>query len=85
MVAALFAVTGASMVRRCGTEEALKENPNTSFSSCEKPPCKLKRKTEVNVEFKFTPAKDATKVGFFFLVKFKAVWLRKIFTLRNRK
>lgn len=44
---------------KSGDDEVdIKDKEHISISNCPKPPCRLRRKTTTNVEFRFTPDKD---------------------------
>ncbi|KAG8233033.1 hypothetical protein J437_LFUL012173 [Ladona fulva] len=40
----------------------MKESDSITISGCNSPPCKLKKKTKINVEFKFVPDSDVSKL-----------------------
>ncbi|XP_055696583.1 NPC intracellular cholesterol transporter 2 homolog a [Lutzomyia longipalpis] len=48
----------ATEVRQCQGGAKKLESTEVLISNCEKPPCKLRRKTEVSIEEKFTPDRD---------------------------
>ncbi|XP_059610655.1 ecdysteroid-regulated 16 kDa protein-like [Phlebotomus argentipes] len=48
----------ATQVRQCQGGAKKLESSEVSISNCDKPPCKLRRKTDVTIEQKLTPEKD---------------------------
>ncbi|GAB0087606.1 ecdysteroid-regulated 16 kDa protein [Sergentomyia squamirostris] len=55
----LVSLSEATQVRQCQEGGAKKlESSDVSISNCEKPPCKLRRKSKVTIEQKFAPETD---------------------------
>ncbi|XP_046402592.1 NPC intracellular cholesterol transporter 2 [Ischnura elegans] len=51
----VFAVSEATQVRSCSNDQVIQDSDFVHVSGCEVPPCKLKKKTKINVDFKFKP------------------------------
>lgn len=47
-----------SQVSKCKHGKDLSANNEITLSNCEKPPCRLRRKTTVSIELKFKPEED---------------------------
>ncbi|XP_047113772.1 NPC intracellular cholesterol transporter 2 homolog a [Schistocerca piceifrons] len=59
MLAALLpAMAAATAVKHCGTDSPYEDVNEVLISGCQQGTCKLKKKTEVGLEFKFTPSED---------------------------
>ncbi|KAK9503664.1 hypothetical protein O3M35_010178 [Rhynocoris fuscipes] len=60
--AVLLTATQATKVRKCSTFNGEIAADAISISACDGPPCKLRKKSEVLVNIKFTPETDIEKI-----------------------
>ncbi|KAL7295499.1 hypothetical protein TKK_0011146 [Trichogramma kaykai] len=57
VLALIVAVSRATKVTHCESNEPLKDD-TVQIADCEDPPCQLKKGTDVNILYRFTPEQD---------------------------
>ncbi|XP_014228936.1 protein NPC2 homolog [Trichogramma pretiosum] len=60
--ALLVALASATRVNECKSGKAIEDTTKVQITNCETPPCKLKKRTKVQIVQRFTPNRDVQSV-----------------------